>query len=700
MEFTAKDLIEHLNLTHVSLVKSLRECFYELKEVEGSFKPVKHYKFEDLPDRYKEKLKEQGVVKDESKDDNNSKANIPLFTKKYLLASPLRQKQAMAKCRLVEYYRDKPNNINQRDWLDKTLMEDGSFDVLGNVSIKQLNDWVRKYREAEAKGKNIVEAFVDSRGASKGVRALSDEQKKVAERNFLKMSRVRISALHRNMCHLFGDLMPSYDTLNAYYNEWKRKNPLLYEFAKNPDSAKNKYLASFGKADAKALYKNHYWELDSTPADVICDDGKRYAVLAAIDVFSRRVVFHVAPTSNAYSISQLLRKAILKLGIPENVVIDNGRDYTSIHFESICTNLKINMSVVPPFSGDSKPHVERVFGTMGRELFEEVPGYVGHSVAEKQELQNRKSFEYKVMAQEKWKREQALKTEEEKKLFRDAWKISKENIGLDLTVLLSPDELQNWIDNWVDRFYEQRVHKGINTKPIQKWNDDVTKVQTVPDVRMLDLLLGESVSRKVGKKGISFDGCVYAHVKLVEYVGHWIYVMAGSDLGYVLVYSENMQFICIAEDVSVMGLDRYQVRGAKKRSQQLMRKMDRIIKEAKAIKDVTILDRISDVESVIETNSEVVAKHTPAIEMLLRDSKKIEEIDRQELEKSNRYDFKLKDEEGKATKVLPSGRPVFNSFFDRFVWDIRNDMVDENTKELAIKYPTMWELAEKETKAG
>lgn len=37
----------------------------------------------------------------------------------------------------------------------------------------------------------------------------------------------------------------------------------------------------------------------------------------------------------------------------------------------------------------------------------------------------------------------------------------KENIGLELSVLTSPDELQMWIDNWTDKIYEQRVHSTL-----------------------------------------------------------------------------------------------------------------------------------------------------------------------------------------------------------------------------------------------
>ncbi|MDN5060494.1 hypothetical protein O8C86_01415 [Aliarcobacter butzleri] len=86
MEYTEKSLGELLNISQPALFKALKNIFFELKQVEGSTKPVKHYKYDDLPSRYKEKLKELGVVKEEEREDvkitNISKTN---FTKKYLL---------------------------------------------------------------------------------------------------------------------------------------------------------------------------------------------------------------------------------------------------------------------------------------------------------------------------------------------------------------------------------------------------------------------------------------------------------------------------------------------------------------------------------------------------------------------------------------------------------------------------------------
>jgi len=695
MEFTSKDLQELLGIKHNNVNKALKDTDYTLKEVEGSTKKVKHYKLEDLPDRYKEKLKEKDIEIEPKEDTHISKAN---FTQTYLLADPIKQQKAILKCRLVEFYFKRDRSLNQKKWLDKTLFNDIEFDELGVVSIKQLNDWIKKYNTAKAMGTNVVEAFIDTRGAKKGVKALDDIQKDTAIRYFLKSNRPVISEVHRNMCHTFGDTMPSYDVLNNFYAQWKHQNPILHEFSKSPDSAKNKYLAAYGDMSARAKYRNHFVELDSTPADIVCDDGKRYAIIAALDVHTRRVIFHVSETSSSFSISQLLRKYILKLGIPENVVIDNGRDYTSNHFQSICLNLGINMDVVPPFSGECKPHVERIFGTLSRELFEQIPGYIGHNVAQRAEIQARQSFAHKILSKEKWREQQKLKTKEEKDAWRDAWKLKKENLGLQLNILLSPDELQLWCDNWANKMYEQRVHKGIKAKPLDRWNKQVAPVESISDTRMLDLLLGESSIRKVGKKGIAYDGCQYAHMDLVEYTGKSVFVMAPSDLGYILVYDENMKFICTAEDLEFMGQDRQKVKGARQKSLALMRKLDKIVKEAESIKDTTIMDRIEAVKDEVSTPTIAVTKHTKMVDALLESSAEIEAKDKETLKESKKYDFKNKDKNNQPTKVLASGRPIFNSAYDRFIWVLQNDDWTHKDEIQSKKHPEMFKLAKEELK--
>ncbi|MGE3300279.1 MAG: DDE-type integrase/transposase/recombinase, partial [Arcobacter sp.] len=479
MEFTEKDLTDKLGISQQAISNALKLIPCESKKVEGSAKPVKHYKFDDLPSRYKEKLHELGLApKKNEEQTDNSKAN---FTKVYLLASPDKQEIAVMRCKLIKFYLSRKSNTNRMKWLKETLKNNIEFTCLGDVSERQLDTWLRKYKEAEAGGTNLVEIFIDKRGASAGagVKSLDEKMKEVAVAYFIKDSILNISEIYLNMKHKFGELMPSYDVLNRFYKEWKEKNPVLHEFAKSPDSAKNKYKPAIGNASEIAKYKNHYWELDSTPADVICSDGKRYSIMAAIDIFTRRAVFHVAESSSSYSITQLLRKAILKLGIPDNVVIDNGKDYTSNHFMSVCYNLKINPIIVQPFSGEKKPHVERLFGVLSRQLFIQVPGFIGANVAQRTQIQARQSFAQKINSIEAWRKLNASRTDEEKRMIKDAWKIKKENLGLRLEVLKTHEELQDICDKWLLNIHEQEKHGGLGISPVMKWNRCPANVKSI-----------------------------------------------------------------------------------------------------------------------------------------------------------------------------------------------------------------------------
>nr|WP_306458742.1 transposase family protein [Aliarcobacter vitoriensis] len=619
------------------------------------------------------------------------------------MSSPIKQEIALARCKLIKFYLMRKSNTNRMKWLKETLKNNIEFDCLGSVTERQLNIWLRKYKEAEISGSNVVEIFIDKRGASSGagIKSLDDKMKEVAIAYFIKDSIINISEIYLNMKHKFGGLMPSYDVLNRFYREWKDKNPLIYEFSKSPDSAKNKYMPAFGKADEKAKYKNHYWELDSTPADIICSDGKRYTILAAIDVFTRRVVFHIADSSSSYTISQLLRKAIIKFGIPENVIIDNGKDYTSNHFMSVCYNLKINPIIVPPFSGDKKPHVERIFGTLSRQLFMQVPGFIGANVSQKAQIQARQSFAQKINSIEAWRRLNASRTDEEKRLIKDAWKIKKENLGLRLEVLKTADELQDLCDKWVSNLYEQEKHGGLGISPVMKWNRCPFSVKSIPNTSMLNLLLGESITRKVGKKGIALDGLMYCHDDLVDYMGQNVFLLVPDDMGYIFVHQTNMEFICIAEDPAYTGQSRSMAKRAAKKWNALTKHLDKMLHEAKNLADITIIDRIEAVKDRVETHTIAVTKRSEVIDAVIKNTPVIEAEDLKALEKSNKYDFKNKDEEGKPQKVLESGRPQFKGKVERFIWILENpEQMNEKDKELMDKYPDLYEIAKSQVKVG
>ena len=115
---------------------------------------------------------------------------------------------------------------------------------------------------------------------------------------------------------------------------------------------------------------------------------RRYALVGVVDVWSRRVMYQLAPVSSSAAITQLLRRALTKWGVPEVLRLDNGRDYASERVALMAGALAIRIEHCRPFHPEEKPFIERAFRTVSVAM-EMLPGYVGHSVAERQQLRAR-----------------------------------------------------------------------------------------------------------------------------------------------------------------------------------------------------------------------------------------------------------------------------------------------------------------------
>lgn len=631
------------------------------------------------------------ILNSKEKKDTQKIESIAPDMKPYLNASQDQRTKTLLRMEVVEGYERRDRRLSAKEYIQSL---DDRFDPI-SVNETKLFRWKKSVDGARKNGESPLVALLDSRGRVKGSVNLNEEMQEMAVRMFARRDNpLRVSAIYQNMLHEFGETMCSYDVLNNFLNQWKRINHSLYAFAQSADKWKNSYLPAFGSLSEKAAFPNHYWELDSTPADIICRDGKRYAILGMIDVYSRRCVFWVDERSSSYSIARLLRKAILRLGIPENVIVDNGKDYQSNHFDSICYNLGIAKVTVPPFSGDMKPHIERMFGTLSRELFEELEGYIGHSVAERSAIQSRRGFAHKIESQAKWRNE-ARKAEQED--FENRFAIKKSNLGLELKLPVEADQLQKIIDQWCENIYEHKGHGGIGKKtPIAKWQEQAMPVKGISDSRMLDLLLGESFERKVGKKGIRLDGALYQHVALAEHVGEIVRIMTHSDMGYVSVYRMNYEPICVAEDYEYIGKSRAELAEGKRIGHRIAREYAKLLEtweETSRRLDPTIRDRI---EASMEERSGwnaaatiAVSKTTETIRAVKDGIKVFAKADEKALEESNIINME-------GEKLLPSGRPAFNQLIDRFMWDLEHDTVDESTEKLKQKQPDLWDIAYRE----
>ncbi len=352
--------------------------------------------------------------------------------------------------------------------------------------------------------------------------------------------------------------LPSMRALERWMAEWRTANAEVLQALENPDAWKNKYMAAFGSKSEGVDHINALWERDSSPADVMCTDG-RYSLIGGVDVYTRSALLLVAKTSKAVAVGAHLRAMLLAYGVPTVDKTDNGSDYTALYTERVYQGLDIEHALCPPFQPWHKPHVERFFGTFTRDLVELLPGYIGHSVAQRNAIEARKSFADRLMKR-----------------------------GEVVELQMTGAELQAFADNWVANVYDQAPHEGLGQRtPFEVRTAHAADVKRIADVHALDVLLAEAPGRDgrrtVQKKGVKLDDSYYIAPELAGWIGQDVQVRYDPlhhDLGTVHVFSaDGTQFICLAQDPNRTGMDRREVAVQAKALQR-----DRVQAERKALK--------------------------------------------------------------------------------------------------------------------
>lgn len=346
--------------------------------------------------------------------------------------------------------------------------------------------------------------------------------------------------------------IPSMRTLSRWIADYRKQNDSLLMKAANPDGWRNKHLTAVGSASAGVHRLNQLWEYDSTVADVMLSDGKRHAIIAIIDVWSRRVKFHVSRTSRTSAIKALTRRCILDWGVPEIAKTDNGADYVSRDMQRSFLWLGIEQRMCTPFNPQEKPHVERVFKTFLHGVFELLEGFVGHNVIDRKAIESRRAFA--------------------DRLFK------KENRDTPVEMRLTQEELQRFCDHWTQNLYERDVHESLGMSPFSRaasWTEPVARVEGDAE-RKLDILLSPAAGsdgwRTVSKKGVKVGGYHYAHPSLwVEDIapgGRVRVLLDEGDAGYVFCFNESGEFLCRAMCPELLGISRQQLAVACKRAQK------------------------------------------------------------------------------------------------------------------------------------
>ncbi len=349
--------------------------------------------------------------------------------------------------------------------------------------------------------------------------------------------------------HVGEQRMPSPSTLKRWLADFKKTHQVALLKYKSPDAWRNKYMVAFGSRSEHITAPNEEWQLDSTIADAeqcveiafqlhdaATGEIRRHALVAGIDVHTRRAKVQVARTSSSNAVKSVVRSAILDWGLPERIKTDNGKDYTAKDFDfALREGLKVEHILCTPFSPDQKPFIERFLGTLLHDLFPMLDGYVGHDVATRKALEAGLSFAQRFG-------------------------------GDGVRVRMTPEQLQGVINGWLDEYHGRR-HSELGCSPNEMAQRHATAVVRV-DERALDLFLmpvaGNGV-RVVAKRGIPMPlndraGTAWyraPELAAADVMGTEVYCrIDDNDIGSMHVFRLDGTYICRALDHAQLGINR------------------------------------------------------------------------------------------------------------------------------------------------
>ncbi|WP_086245875.1 DDE-type integrase/transposase/recombinase [Campylobacter devanensis] len=397
------------------------------------------------------------------------------------------------------------------------------------VSKGQLYDWCKKYSIGGIHG------LVDERGGNKPTLVESmGICDKVDELILSSKGKINTYNIYNRLHHSFvnqglltheefirkeKEIIP-YTALNRYVNRWKKAHPteVLY-IEKGYDGAVNSKLAAVGEASWSAGQVNEYVEIDATTLDIFAkkidldlakaiyemnknsfkdleeckarveENQKRYTVVGLIDRYSGVCSYAIGKSENIHTVKRALAKYIAKFGVPQTIIGDNGKAFKSHEMAGTFESLDIEYRAVRAYSGWLKPYIERSWRSFQDNFSQNLAGFIGHSVEQRQAIE----FGFSKM-------ERRLK------------KGQKTN----LKEMLLVEDLENLIDRYVDGFINARWIDRLGATPNDIFKRDGLQVKRLSALAV-NARLGQLISKKVYKKGIMHDNSYFINSKIYAY---------------------------------------------------------------------------------------------------------------------------------------------------------------------------------------
>jgi transposase InsO family protein len=407
------------------------------------------------------------------------------------------------------------------------------------ITPRTLARW-RAFAKAGHKSKLAVDRAAARRGTGVLDRANGGEVRTyvlalIAKQPQLTAHHIRALAADRFPSVRVGDRvqpLPPVSTFQKILKVWKQSYRVELESIRNPDGFKST-MRFAARVAVPAQRLNEVWQIDASPADALLKDG-RHTIYVCLDVYSRRMIATVSKTARAAAVGLLIRKAIVAWGVPERIKTDNGSDFIARTTQRLFAALGIDHETSAPFSPEQKGHVERAIGTLQRGLMRTLEGFIGHSVADRKVIENRKAFSARL-------------GETPEDMFE---------------VALTAADLQQRLDAWCADVYGQAPHAGLKGQtPFAVAAMSGGAIRRIEDLRALDMLLapvaGKDGLRTVTKSGLRINDTYYSGGFLGLDIGRTVLVrMDEADMGRAYVFDQNGEtYLGEAISPELLGID-------------------------------------------------------------------------------------------------------------------------------------------------
>lgn len=273
----------------------------------------------------------------------------------------------------------KQDGINAENFLERWNGEHPEHPV----TVSALYRWLTKFNTGG------YAALMDKRGYSKkGYSSIPAEARLYFKALWLSESRPSaIQCYEMTESHFPTLKLPTLNTFKYQIANSIPKAAIMY-FRLGKKAFEDNF-ASTCMRDLSNMSSNEYWVADHHIFDVLVNcNGEigRPWMSAWQDLRSKKIVGYVinmVSNPNANIVIDSFAHAVERFGIPECVLLDNGKDYKAFdmfnneNFLSISNRLQISVVNANPYNAKSKP-IERYFKTLEEKYCKFLPSYIGN----------------------------------------------------------------------------------------------------------------------------------------------------------------------------------------------------------------------------------------------------------------------------------------------------------------------------------